>query len=158
MSHLIQSGGMAKPPLRIRYFPRTDAEREWQRTWREQEFTRLTEEGKRQRETLRELIAEMDARNRSSYEKAQERKRAKLSSTKPPAIAEVLLYSCTKRRYRNGVVGDRAEIFASDVRSRGRSAAVRFYWIDAAKSLLPLLNRIMPWAVAGEALRRWLGS
>jgi hypothetical protein len=80
-----------------------------------------------------------------------------LDSGDPPKIAELLLTTLLKQSHADAMIGCLNERFARDCERFGRRHAVRRYWKDTQRSLLPLLLRAIAksvkWAIVGTVKR-----
>jgi hypothetical protein len=64
-------------------------------------------------------------------------------SSEPPPLAEFLLRFCARTKYQQTMLGDLNETFTRDCAEFGRKRAIRRYWAEALRSLLPLAGRMI---------------
>lgn len=76
----------------------------------------------------------------------------------PPPLAEMISRLVTRPKHREWILGDRAEQFQAHVLSRGVRMAKAFYWIDTGKSCWPAVKGLVQWLIAGDIIRRLMGS
>jgi hypothetical protein len=83
-------------------------------------------------------------------------------SIRPPRLADLLLRLCTPPESREALFGCLTEDFNRDCAQFGLRRAIWFYWIEVARSVLPLLGRtigrLVKWAAILDAIWRHFSS